>query len=81
MTNVAKKKWMEDWKDRTCPDIRATKKDKDALRQTSIIEYAVLSGAPMAKLEVLLVEGTPCPPPSFDIVCPSFVYYIQTSQP
>ena len=82
MTNVAKKKWMEDWKDRTCPDIRATKKGKDALRQTSIIEYAVLSGAHHG-----LTRGAfggryaLSPTPSFDIVWPSFVYYIQTSQP
>lgn len=82
MTNVAKKKWMEDWKDRTCPDIRATKKGKDALRQTSIIDYAVLSGAHHG-----LTRGAfggryaLSPTPSFDIVWPSFVYYIQTSQP
>lgn len=43
--NGATMKWMEGWKDRTCPDVRANIKGKDSLRQTSILEYAVVSGA------------------------------------
>ena len=40
----AKKRWMEGWKDRNYPDVRAKKKVGGA-KQTSILQYAVLTGA------------------------------------